>query len=492
MEMTVYKIYTKLQKVKKAGLMLVLLLMSFDGVFAQEPAKFYKVKNGKMYIELSKSLSDASLDSFINQFQLQSLALKQFAANGFEDSLKKFEWDILLNNKDRFVITKPLYAIDKITDPVERMRLIEKQLNTIYPLAGTNVKIGANRFKNKYPFRIRQDSVVVFHLRNNLKAGKVMLAGTFNKWDPDNLPMKLTDSGWVAEVKLKPGKHWYKFIVDGGWTIDNDNRLNENDGRGNTNSIFYYTNVVFKLRGYTEVKKMFVAGSFNDWQKGELEMSKTANGWELPVYLPEGTHTYRFAANGAWFADPENADRFPNEFKEFNSVIRIGKPRLFFLKGYEDAKEVILTGSFNKWRTDELYMKKAAGGWELPYTLGPGNYEYRFLVDGKRVTDSVNNNNLKTHSGDVNSYLIIDANYTFRLKAYSNAKTVFLAGDFNEWTPNSLPMKKEGDEWVFSVHLSRGKHLYKFIVDSQWIIDPGNKLWEQNEYDTGNSVLWIE
>ncbi len=488
--MTDSKIHCVLKKVKRVVLIHVLLLISFNGILAQAPVKYYKVKNGKMYIELSKSLSDASLDSFINQFQLQSLALKQFSANGFEDSLNKFEWDIILNNKDRFVITKPLYAIDKITDPVERMRLIEKQLNDIYPLSGTKVKIGANRFKNKFPFFIREDSVVIFYLRNNLKAGKVMLAGTFNKWDPGNLPMKRTDSGWVTEVKLKPGKHWYKFIADGDWTIDNDNRQNENDGRGNTNSIFYYTNVVFKLSGYTDVKKIFLAGSFNDWQKGELEMNKTANGWELPVYLPEGTHTYRFAANGKWFADPENADRYPNEFREFNSVIRIGKPRLFFLKGYEDAKEAVLTGSFNKWRTDELYMKKVNGGWELSYTLGPGNYEYRFRVDGMWVTDS--GNNVKTNAGETNSYLIIDTNYTFRLKAYPNAKTVFLAGDFNDWTPNSLPMKKEGDEWVFRVHLSQGKHLYKFIVDDQWIIDPGNKLWEQNEHDTGNSVLWIE
>jgi Glycogen recognition site of AMP-activated protein kinase/Carbohydrate-binding module 48 (Isoamylase N-terminal domain) len=490
MEMNNIGKYIMNKRIKRVGMLFVFLVGSIVCVSAQTPVKYYKVKNGKMYIELSKSLSETSLDSFINQFQLQSLALKQFAVTGFEDSLKKYEWNIVLNNKERFIITKPLMPVDQITDPVERMRLIEKQLNNIYPLHGTNVKIGSNRFRNKSSFLIREDSVVVFYLRNNLKANKVMLAGTFNKWDPDNLAMKRTDSGWVAEVKLLPGKHWYKFIVDGEWTIDNDNRLNENDGRGNTNSVFYYTNIIFKLAGYTNAKKVFLAGSFNDWQTGELAMNKTANGWELPVYLADGTHTYRFEINGTRFADPENTDRYPNEFGEFNSVIRIGKPRLFFLKGYDNAKEVVLTGSFNKWRTDELFMKKTTGGWELPYTLGSGNYEYYFRVDGNRVADSVNN--VRTNTGEVNSYLIIDANYIFRLKGYSNAKTVFLAGDFNDWRPNALLMKKEGDEWVFSAHLSQGKHLYKFIADGKWIIDPGNKLWEQNELNTGNSVLWIE
>jgi hypothetical protein len=29
------------------------------------------------------------------------------------------------------------------------------------------------------------------------------------------------------------------------------------------------------------------------------------------------------------------------------------------------------------------------------------------------------------------------------------------------------------------------------IVDKEWKLDPGNELWEENEYGTGNSVLWI-
>jgi hypothetical protein len=40
--------------------------------------------------------------------------------------------------------------------------------------------------------------------------------------------------------------------------------------------------------------------------------------------------------------------------------------------------------------------------------------------------------------------------------------------------------------------LPTGKNRYKFIVDGTWMIDPGNKLWEPNEFDTGNSVVWID
>jgi hypothetical protein len=53
-------------------------------------------------------------------------------------------------------------------------------------------------------------------------------------------------------------------------------------------------------------------------------------------------------------------------------------------------------------------------------------------------------------------------------------------------------MAHKGDEWVISFYLKPGKYLYKFKIGDKLIIDPGNKLWEPNEFDTGNSVLWIE
>jgi len=302
------------------------------------------------------------------------------------------------------------------------------------------------------------------------------------------LPMKKTDSGWIADIKLSPGKYWYKFIVDGSWTIDNDNRLSENDGLGNSNSVFYYTNTIFRLNGYTNAKKVFLAGSFNNWSKDELSMEKKENGWELPLYLANGTHRYRFIVDRKWMADPDNPIRFPNEFNEFNSVIAIGKPYIFKLNGHSNATKVALYGSFNNWRNDELFMNKTAIGWELPYVLGPGNYEYKFVVDGNSIPDPDNPDN-----GDRNnSILILEPNYTFHLKGYETAKKVFLAGDFNNWNSNAMAMKKGNDEWTFTVHLSRGKHLYKFLVDGNWITDPFNKLWEQNRFGTGNSVLWIE
>jgi len=52
-------------------------------------------------------------------------------------------------------------------------------------------------------------------------ARKVTLAGSFNKWDPNKLLAKKDTKGnWIIKAGLKPGKHEYKFIVDGSWTND--------------------------------------------------------------------------------------------------------------------------------------------------------------------------------------------------------------------------------------------------------------------------------
>ena len=52
-------------------------------------------------------------------------------------------------------------------------------------------------------------------------ARKVTLAGSFNKWDPNKLLAKKDTKGnWIIKAGLKPGKHEYKFIVDGSWMND--------------------------------------------------------------------------------------------------------------------------------------------------------------------------------------------------------------------------------------------------------------------------------
>lgn len=446
-----------------------------------------------MHIMLDKHLPTASLDSFLIDFNLEDLQLKRIISSGNTDSLVKAGWIIELNSADMIAISKKLGGVDNIANGTTDIVITGdiKQGADNFPSVNREVKYGINKFKNKNLFAIN-DSVVTFFLRNNNKANKVILAGSFNDWSETALEMKKVDDGWIADVKLAPGKYWYKFIIDGNWDIDRDNKLVENDGKGNDNSVYFKPNYVFRSHHFMDNKRLFVAGSFNNWNDKDIPLIKTSNGWVAAIYLAKGTHTYRFVADGRWSEDPENSNRFPNEFGQYNSVLQIGKQQMFTLEGFAKAEKVTLLGSFNNWHDGELVMTKVNNRWELPYSLGPGNYQYAFKVDDKWVDRATGNTLTNDANRAIYYNLILEPNYTFRLKGFADAKNIFLAGNFNNWSPDTYPMIRTGDEWIINIHIDKGKHLYKYVVDGKWILDPGNNLWEQNEYQSGNSVLWID
>ena len=49
----------------------------------------------------------------------------------------------------------------------------------------------------------------------------VLLVGDFTHWQQRGIPMQKGKDGiWTATVALPPGKHTYRFLVDGEWRDD--------------------------------------------------------------------------------------------------------------------------------------------------------------------------------------------------------------------------------------------------------------------------------
>lgn len=66
----------------------------------------------------------------------------------------------------------------------------------------------------------------------------VFLAGSFNNWDPEGVPMAEKDGVYTATLALEPGEYEYKFIVNGFWTMDPDpSREWRANGLGTLNSV---------------------------------------------------------------------------------------------------------------------------------------------------------------------------------------------------------------------------------------------------------------
>jgi len=75
-----------------------------------------------------------------------------------------------------------------------------------------------------------------------------------------------------------------------------------------------------------------------------------------------------------------------------------------------------------------------------------------------------------------------------------DAQEVYLAGDFNDWQPDSKEYrlrKFKGDMWKKKVKLKPGCYEYQFVVDGQWWCDPENENRVTNLYCTLNSVIEV-
>ena len=348
---------------------------------------------------------------------------------------------------------------------------------------------GINTFKKENVFT--ENGKTAFFLEGNLNANSVYLSGSFNEWSTLSMPMSKVSNGWKIELQLPAGKHLYKYIIDGGWTEDKQNKQKENDLNGGYNSVYFVYNHTFKLKGFPDASKVILTSSFNNWNENQLKLKKVKTGWSISLYVRPGTHAYKYIVDGDWTLDPKNnvvrEDGTGNE----NNFMSVGDTLYFRLRGFHEAKTVYCAGNFNAWNWSELKMHKSSRGWIIPYVLAPGNYEYKFKVDEDFITDPYNI--LSVGKGRYrNSLLIVEPNVTFTLKGYPDAKKVQLSGDFNGWDTEGYQMFKKGDSWQISVHLKPGKHLYKFIVDGEWTKDPENTLWEKNQYDSQNSIIWIK
>lgn len=460
---------------------------------AQTEAPSCRIVKGETIIEIPVGISDQQIDSFIVQYNLVDISLRESLKSGRWDKARQQGWNVS-SGKKYIVLKKRLEEWEGFNEPFLPWLLLSGKGRSTDKVPGIPqlfTPYGVNKFTYEAVTRVN-DTSARFFLKGYLKAKEVLLSGSFNDWSTLKTLMQRTDSGWVATLPLAAGKHLYKYIVDGRWIADPGNRQQEEDGYLGHNSVYFHTNTVFRLPGYGEARNVILSGSFNNWDKKELPMIRDAQGWQLPLFLKDGTYTYKFIADRNWITDPENPYKIPDGSGGFNAVISLGDAYVFRLAGYRQARYVFVAGNFNNWNPGELALRKTDSGWELPYVLSPGIYSYKYIVDGNWITDPANKTRIDDGEGNMNSVLVFKGNYTFRLNGYSSARNVLLSGSFISWSPNTLEMKREGNSWVYTVYLPPGKHLYKFIVDGSWIIDPGNPVWEENAEGTGNSVLWIK
>jgi chromosome partitioning protein len=71
------------------------------------------------------------------------------------------------------------------------------------------------------------------------------------------------------------------------------------------------------------------------------------------------------------------------------------------------------------------------------------------------------------------------------------AYEVYVAGDFNDWTPERTPMEPKGRIWRAVLPLPPGRYRYRYVVDGEWRSDPMNPLTVPSAYGGDDSLLLL-
>ncbi|CAL2094623.1 hypothetical protein [Tenacibaculum sp. 190524A05c] len=205
-----------------------------------------------------------------------------------EDFGENFNWEFkfVINNR---IWAEPDEKISNITPAKEG----DKNYHTY------NLKI-----YDAYP---TENGNAKFLLKGFRKAQKVVVSGSFNKWNEELFEMKKTNEGWELTLQLKPNTYEYRFIIDGHWIEDPHNPNKVPNEFGEYNSLIdINTKVRFFLDGFKKAEKVILAGSFNNWSEDSYEMQKVEDGWVFSTRLPYGKYHYKFIVDGEWKTDPSN------------------------------------------------------------------------------------------------------------------------------------------------------------------------------------------
>ena len=75
--------------------------------------------------------------------------------------------------------------------------------------------------------------------------------------------------------------------------------------------------------------------------------------------------------------------------------------------------------------------------------------------------------------------------------ANAAAKSVAVAGNFNEWSATANPLARTGKVWTVVVTLPPGEHLFMFIVDGKWMAPPLAEDFVDDGFGSKNGVVIV-
>lgn len=305
--------------------------MSIQVYSQNDIMKGYRIEGDTLIFSFDRRDYDkATSDTFGNKKDFEDLNIKGVVVSGEFNNWSKRDWSMTKLDENRYELRK---SIRDFTDefswefkfvvnneywaePSRRDFNVARAIKNGHRLPVYNLKMFT-----AYP---KENGNTIFTLNGYKNAKKVIISGSFNRWDEKLFTMNKTESGWSLTLQIKPGKYQYKFIVDNKWIEDNTNSNRTLNEFGGFNSVIDVKGkVTFLLDGYAHAQKVVLSGSFNDWSEKEYLMTKTKAGWSYTLLLSGGKYHYKFIINDEWLLDPANPVREYDYNGNINSVCMV-------------------------------------------------------------------------------------------------------------------------------------------------------------------------
>ncbi|AOW20584.1 hypothetical protein LPB138_07785 [Urechidicola croceus] len=292
------------------------------------PADGYRIEGDKVIFSFDKrDYFKASVDDEGYTLDFADLDIEKVVVAGEFNNWSNKKWRMNKIDENRYELIKDLDDFDDqftwefkfVVNNLYWAEPSKEMMNTTPAIKnGRNLHVLNLKMYTAVPDK---NGNATFKLKGHENADKVVLSGTFNRWDEQLFLMNKTIDGWELTLKLRPDIYEYKFIVDGNWIEDPDNpKKKRNEFHGWNSVLDIKVPVTFVLDGHTDAHKVILAGSFNDWNEHKLKMTKTATGWEATIVLSGGKHHYKFIVDGNWMEDPDNSVKEYDYSGNINSV----------------------------------------------------------------------------------------------------------------------------------------------------------------------------
>lgn len=317
---------------------------------------------------------------------------------------------------------------------------------------------------------------------SNTNYKKVSVAADFNKWNKAS--MKKVKNIWVLPQQLDEGVYQYVLYIDG---IANDTdfviveapvksanapvpkaAVIENIAKAETVPV----PKVAKIEGLTEAETtvvvnpapsptatggtntVHISASFPN-AKNSVNIAGTFNGWDITanpmlkgkkgnrsvnLKIAPGHYEYKYIIDGEWQKGNNktmyvykkkdgslswSAGRKAKTTGRHTQISNKKKIKIIYT-GAPNASKVSIAGSFNNWKPNKLLLKKNDNGqWQIDLPIKPGNYEYKYIIDGNWQNGS--NKKMKIVRAQSGGLKIVTPKPISNTPA--NAK-VFISGDF--------------------------------------------------------------